>query len=866
MGFRVSNRSLRRLRRARVLTGGACLAVAAVAATALMQPVVSLASSSAIAVDRQDYVSNAGPDAYQAFSSTEGTTGPDPVDIHVGAAPNQATYTSFVHLELEALPSDASISSLVITLHPTTNPQRAPGENVNTTSAVLDAYPLKTELAAKFDPNNPPPADTTVPAIVGKVNDKDGSWSFDLSKFAPYWKQHGNTGAAIVPNGSAPNVWSIGFDRTLSGANAEYTIPSSTASQGSTQSSQQATQQASSSSGTTTAPPITQSGPGFGVGLPPASLATPPATVVATPSASPVVAGNGTHAQPPRSSGGGGGGTTPAGTVPMWLLVLGVSTTAAVALLAQPVSAALGSAGGIGPGLMGQLRLHPRMFAVAGVMTVWSSSLGVYANTVGKGTLGTPGQGIVANSNSNGGVGGANVDATPSSNPSAGPTAPGATTNGGGGGTTAQQGGTSGGGNQRVTGAAAYANNPSAPHPPSADLFSPSENTVGITNTTIQLCAHAALTFGPAFNIGASDLNVFWQMIDDQGGIWGRKVVQPGGAPGMVYQDDGYQPSKAVTAAQACQDQSGGDFLLLGGIGFDQIPAVRVWAEQHHMPYLHHIATQNGSAGLRYSYTMLPTLEQIGTQYGQYYVGHGNGAKLGILYRNSSNWDPGRTAFENYLKQNGQFGNVVDEEPVVNNQGDYSAQITQMEAKGAQMVFIYENALAAEQFIQQSHNQNWNPRWLMFPFNLTLNTLAQAGVDTSHMDGVIPWPSYTCNASNDPRYSAYKAELQKFEAAYRKYDSGANLCGDGGDLLFGTWLAWEQTYDLLYQCGPSCTRNNIVGLMQNGYHAAVGANCAVDFRGTDGHHGGGPEDVDKVETVNNAPAWVTTTLCAGNLR
>ncbi|HEY8739721.1 MAG TPA: hypothetical protein VIN56_03920 [Candidatus Dormibacteraeota bacterium] len=851
------------MRRARISLGAACLGMAAVSVTALMQPVLSLASSSAIAVDRQDYVSDAGPDAYQAFSSAEGTTGPDPVDIHVGAAPGQPSYHSFVHLELEAIPSGSTIQELTLKLVPTTNPQRSPGENVNTTQAVLDAFPLKTELPVKFDPNNPPAVDRTGGEAVGKVNDKDGSWTFDLTKLVPYWQKHGNTGAAIVPDPVASQPWTIGFDRTLSAATAGYAPTSSSSSGGSSAGgsstgvtgTQQNTQTSSGGSGGSA--PISQSGPGLGIGAPPASLATPPSATQPTPTA------NG--GQVARPATGGASTATPPGTVPWWLLALVVSLTAAVALLAQPVSQALGSAGGLSAGLLGQLRLHPRMFAVSGMMVVWSSSLGVYANTLGKNTLG-PTQGVVAGNNgANGGAGGANGATNPSGNPSAGPAGSSGTgTNGSSGQGSAAGGGSNG---QPLTGAAAYANSPNAPHPPAADLFSPSENNVGITNTTVQMCAHAALTFGPAFNIGASDLNVFWQMVDDQGGVWGRKIVQPGGAPGIPFQDDGYQPSRAVTAAQACQDQTGGDFLLLGGIGFDQVPAVRVWAESHHMPYIHHIATQNGSAGLRYSYTMLPTLEQIGTQYGQYYVGHAPvGTKLGVIYRNSSNWDPGRATFNNYLKQAGRYGEVQKEIAVTNNQGDYSAEISQMQLAGVNEVFIYENALAAEQFIQQSHNQNWNPKWLMFPFNLTLNTLAQAGVDTSHMEGVIPWPAYTCNSSNDPRYSPYKADIQKFEAAYRRYDSGANLCGDGGDLLYGTWLAWEQVYDLLYQCGPSCSRNNIAGLMQNGYHATVGANCAVDFRGTDGHHGGGPEDADKVETVNGAPGWVTTTFCARDLR
>jgi ABC-type branched-subunit amino acid transport system substrate-binding protein len=303
--------------------------------------------------------------------------------------------------------------------------------------------------------------------------------------------------------------------------------------------------------------------------------------------------------------------------------------------------------------------------------------------------------------------------------------------------------------------------------------------------------------------------------------------------------------------------------MLLGGIGFDQIPAVRVWAEQHHELYIHHIATQQGTAGLRYSYTMLPTLEQVGTSFGQYYLAHDANLKIGIVYRNSSNWDPGRLAFVKTLQDAGKGANIVDQEPVSNNQGDYSSQIVKMKAQ-ADVVLIWENALAAEQFIQQSSNQGWKPNWLLFPFNLTLKTLDQAGVDTTKMEGVGPWPAYTCKASSLPEFSTYRAELERFEAAYAKYDSGANLCGDGGDLLFTSWQAWEQVADLLVQCGRDCTRNKMAGLMLSGYHATIGANCPVDFRG-DGHHGGGPEDTFKVGQFNGARGWYNTAFCMSRI-
>ncbi|TMC46355.1 MAG: hypothetical protein E6J20_21170, partial [Chloroflexi bacterium] len=209
---------------------------------------------------------------------------------------------------------------------------------------------------------------------------------------------------------------------------------------------------------------------------------------------------------------------------------------------------------------------------------------------------------------------------------------------------------------------------------------------------------------------------------------------------------------------------------------------------------------------------------------------------------------------------------IVQETAVNNNQGDYSTEIVKMESAGAQVVLIWENALAAEQIIQQSHNQGYAPKWLLFPFNLTLKTLNQAGVDTSQMEGIVPWPAYTCKASNLPEYSPYRAEIEKFEAAYKQYDSGADLCGDGGDLLFGAWEAWEQVADLLYKCGPQCDRNRVAGVLLNGYHATVGANCPVDFHNGDGHHGGGPEDLYRVTQINGNNAWYNTGFCETTIR
>jgi hypothetical protein len=382
-----------------------------------------------------------------------------------------------------------------------------------------------------------------------------------------------------------------------------------------------------------------------------------------------------------------------------------------------------------------------------------------------------------------------------------------------------------------------------------ADLYHGADDTIGLTPDTIRVCAHAALTYGSAFHISASDLDVYWKWLNDHGGIYGRKVV-------THYTNDNYDPGTAVQAAQSCKDW--GTFMLLGGIGFDQIPAVRQWAEQNHMLYLHHVATTENTAGLRYSFSALPSVEELGRQMGQLAAWKFSGKKVGIIYRNSSNWSPGVTTFEQVVKAAGM--QIVGSYPVTINQGNYTQEVAQLHAKGAQLVFAWENALSSIEILKQAQAQNYHPAWLVAAFNIITNTLGSSALDQD-MWGATAWDAY------DPGYygggfASYAADIKEFEAEYKHYDPGASLGGDGGDLLFDTWESWRFLADLFKTCGPDCTRNKMAGLLLAGYHKTVPPNCPVDFRRGDHHHGGYLFDVlHAVRDPNGRANWVPVERC-----
>ncbi|MFY9613952.1 MAG: ABC transporter substrate-binding protein [Candidatus Dormiibacterota bacterium] len=783
-------------------------AVGGAAAFFALLPTISNAASAATPVDRQVYSTVGNQDPYsQGVDCTP--------SIHVATTAGQATATAFVHVALDALPAGAKATGVVLTLKLNCDTATQYG------SPNLYACVLTEELKASAKNGDPAPKEDCNTRVSGKLAADGKSWSFELGPLVSYWNSHSNTGLSIHDQPANPAASdSVAFDSALSSAQTTFTPAASSSSGGTTYSQPYAVPNSNSGAGTSF------SAPG-GAGV----LTVPDQAAANTPAAS--GSPQAKAANPPTSQ---TGQPTVQG-FPLWALILVGSAAAAAALLVQPIAHALSNSTGPVAGFVIQLRGHPRLFATAGVLTIWSASYGTYA-LAHPGSGGIPG---LTTPGSNGGGDSAN-GSTDGSNPSAAPgsSGPGAAAQG--------PGSTKKFGNTSVF-------VPDNGGVPVANLFPADQDRIGITNDTVTLCGHSALTFGPAFNVSASDLNVFWQNLNDHGGVYNRKF-------NVSWNDDQYKPGPAVTAAQKCMDAS--TFFLMGGIGFDQIPAVRVWAEQHHELYIHHMAVAQGSQGLRYSYTALPTVEQAGTMFGELYLSRYRGQKVGIIYRNSPNWDPGRAAFHQVLASAGQEGNIVAEDGVNANQGSYAKEISDMSnpTHAAQVVWSWENALGALEMIKQAKQQNYTVPWMVFPFNITLQGLTGDQGYNPPITGVAAWDAYTFGHT-EGSYAAYASDINEFQREYAQYDSGANLNGPGGDLLFLAWSEFKGIAALMQACGKDCTRNKIAGLMLAGMKASVPPNCPVNF--SDGHHGSNLFDI--FETWNNGgnAAWRETNRCISRL-
>ncbi len=391
----------------------------------------------------------------------------------------------------------------------------------------------------------------------------------------------------------------------------------------------------------------------------------------------------------------------------------------------------------------------------------------------------------------------------------------------------------------------------SAPTYPEAALYDDKAKVRGISDTGITLCGHAALALGAAFDTSKEDLNVYWDMVNANGGVHGRSVT-------MTWEDDAYVSSQAITAAETCAGKS--PFMILGGIGFDQIPGVRDWAEQNSELYLHHIAVAPTQT-YNYSYSLSPTVEQVGAQFGHFIAKNHREATIGMIWRDTANWNPGSNAGREVLEAKGV--EIAADHAIFQNQGVYTQQLNDMQLKGVDVVWVWENALNAAQILNQADEQGYFPTWVVFPFQTTLDILTSPQDQT--IDGVGSWPAYAPGGYGGA-FAEYDVdnEIARFEAAYAKFrpDTTPN------DLLWQTWIGNKILNRMLTDCGKDCNRNRFAGMMLSGYQAHEKPGCKINFadkRSLGGHHGGFGFFSQRLFFPSTGPAYETTRYCASSL-
>jgi ABC-type branched-subunit amino acid transport system substrate-binding protein len=381
---------------------------------------------------------------------------------------------------------------------------------------------------------------------------------------------------------------------------------------------------------------------------------------------------------------------------------------------------------------------------------------------------------------------------------------------------------------------------------PAANLFSAADDRIGLTDTTIDICAHAALQLGSVFNATAADFTPYWDQVNANGGIYGRKVR-------FAFTDDQYTPQGGTQAAQQCKAKN--PFVMVGGIGFDTAPAVRQFAEQNDMLYLSSFATESDVSRYRRSFSFVPSIERFGLLAGQYAAKQNPGKRFGVVWRNSPNWQGGRDQFRAAVERAG--GTVVADLPVEKDQGDYTNTILSLKRSGAQVVLGWVNVLEFAQLETQAVMQGYRPQWVVAGFNLVTDTLGHDIDGTRGPAAIGVW--VTPPFPGDPG-NPYEPQIQQMRDAYQRYrpQSADSLT----DTHWQFWLFSMGLHRLLLDCGRDCSRNRLAGMLLAGYHVDEPPGCPVDFRKGGGRLGGFALDVYTAVPAGSSARWSSTVRCA----
>jgi branched-chain amino acid transport system substrate-binding protein len=318
----------------------------------------------------------------------------------------------------------------------------------------------------------------------------------------------------------------------------------------------------------------------------------------------------------------------------------------------------------------------------------------------------------------------------------------------------------------------------------------------GVTDTEIKV-GNIMPYSGPAsaYGVIGKAQAAYFQMINDQGGINGRKI-------NFISYDDAYSPPKAVEQARKLVE-SDNVLLVFSPLGTPSNSAIQKYMNQQKVPHLF-LATGatkwNDPKNFPWTMGWQPSYQAEGKIYAQYVLKEKPNAKIAILYQND---DYGK----DYLK--GFMDGLGDKlKPVMTLSYEIAdptidSQITRLQASGADTFMNITTPKFAAMAIKKAGELNWKPLHFLNNVSASVGAVIKpAGFDNAQ--GIV-----STAYMKDPTDPQWKddAGFKKWNAFIDKYMPGANKA-DGG--LVTAYNDAQTLATVLKQCGDDLTRENVM--------------------------------------------------------
>jgi branched-chain amino acid transport system substrate-binding protein len=335
----------------------------------------------------------------------------------------------------------------------------------------------------------------------------------------------------------------------------------------------------------------------------------------------------------------------------------------------------------------------------------------------------------------------------------------------------------------------------------------------GVTDKEIKL-GHTNPYSGPlsAYGTIGKAIGAYWQMVNDQGGINGRKI-------NFITYDDGFVPSKTVEMVRKLVE-SDRVFAIYQLLGTPTNTVVQKYLNNKKVPQLF-VATGASKWGdpKHFPWTMgwQPDYMTEAAIYAKHALAtHKDNlkdVKIGILYQND---DSGKDYSAGFLKGLGkEYEHLVSAkvsyevtDPTVD------SQIIEIKNSGANIFFNDGAPKAAAQAIRKVADLGWKP--VQYLANVSASVAAvlkPAGYDNSK--GIIT-AAYLKDATDQQWHN--DADYKEWMAWMKKYQPDANPADAGNVYAYAVSATMR---DCLTRCGDNLTRANLMKMAASMHNLEV---------------------------------------------
>lgn len=320
----------------------------------------------------------------------------------------------------------------------------------------------------------------------------------------------------------------------------------------------------------------------------------------------------------------------------------------------------------------------------------------------------------------------------------------------------------------------------------------------GVTATEIKI-GNTNPHSGPASAYGAiANAEVaFFKMLNDQGGINGRKV-------NFITLDDAYSPPKTVEQTRRLVEQEGVAFLF-NSLGTPTQTAVRQYLNARKIPQLF-VATgaDKWADPQHFPWTMgwQPSYRTEATIYAKYLVREKPNAKIGVLYQND---DFGKDYLLGLKDGLGDAYSkmVVKEVSYETTDPTIDSQAVTLQSSGADVLVTGATPKWAAQTIRKIAELNWKPLHFMTNVSISVGSVIKpAGAENAA--GLI---SAAYGKDGVDKRWADDPGMQEWRRFMDKYMPGADVNDINHVYGYGVSLTLVR---VLKQCGDDLSRANIM--------------------------------------------------------